>query len=872
MQKVTEVLSQAVKMSDQLDEIEKQLEELEQKSEVCFQKCQIQTASRLAREATRLAKSHSLAIPYMRGLFDQMRFGHGLLDPRPTREASVQLVLLLEDEEQARKIQPGLDEGHYQWLCSWMSTCAYDNLAEATATMVGSNSAGMHECINDGLQICRQTGKLECIKCFREYAADVYLAADDFEMVRHQCQTFLEYKPDGGDNKDRRWSGHQKLGKLLLLEGNYEQAIIELQRAMQLAAAEDVYLKLRSRAFVAVVLDEALILAGRPRFDWPELDQELPEAGEWLAFEMQRALADALALVVDGRIADGIALLTEWDRRLTELNCRKDWFEVRLRLIAAYLLNDDRKRAESLAKGLEASADESQDFLTLRRLTRLLDPSISPTPHAAVSDSARTQSVASQIEDSVGHETDDTEEESMTPLGETLVAYMQQIMEVGDDDEQRLQLLEVFLDHDASSLEAPYDAAYLVHLVQFLVRGTDDAQRVWPWAESIANHFSEEPLVVSVVATLANYFRTADSENFSFITKERLESWFRFSTSPKVTHAKNFARAGAFFLDEEEFGEAERCYARAFRLDRKDSSIVLPLAELYQHSDRTRDALGVLDLSLREGNEDAPVAWDAMMCAVQLELFDAVLTYNDKFLELGEPEVWTFYYRALALFHLGRYEESLAALAEERQLELPGDYHLMILQICNEFALQRDEESRASLEELLGVPLSSLDYLTLTQVARLLELLWNSVRNHRSEDDAQRLQLELLMLSTGLQLDEYFEESRLQREETDVYHFHLQLLQPLGQDWSDSLGCLQGQEHWEDYIAEWGVLAADEEQAIELVMEYQDRCYNLPATLLNIQVSDEDFVDCPGVVWQAVHWSQGDQPEEVDDDDFDLDE
>src|SRR6056297_1026842 len=147
-------------MTDEIQQIQQQLEELDQKSEECFQKCQIRSAIRIAKEATRLAKSHALATHYMRGLFDQMRFGHGTLEPAATREASVELVLLLEDEEQARRIEPNLDEGHYHWLCSWMSTCAYDNLAEATGMMSGFNSAGMHECINEGIQVCRQTGKL----------------------------------------------------------------------------------------------------------------------------------------------------------------------------------------------------------------------------------------------------------------------------------------------------------------------------------------------------------------------------------------------------------------------------------------------------------------------------------------------------------------------------------------------------------------------------------------------------------------------------------------------------------------------------------------------------------------------------------------
>ena len=50
------------------------------------------------------------------------------------------------------------------------------------------------------------------------------------------------------------------------------------------------------------------------------------------------------------------------------------WLDVRLRLIAAYRLEGDEKRAEALGRQLEAKAREARDWLTLRRLARLLDP------------------------------------------------------------------------------------------------------------------------------------------------------------------------------------------------------------------------------------------------------------------------------------------------------------------------------------------------------------------------------------------------------------------------------------------------------------------------------------------------------------------
>lgn len=862
-------------MSDDVTQIEQQLEELDRKSEEHFQKCEIRSAMRIAREATRLAKGHSLVIHYMRGLFDQMRFGHGLLDPQATREVSVELVLLLQDEEQARRIQPNLDEGHYQWLCSWMSTCAYDNLAEATGMMSGFNSTGMHACITDGIQVCRQTGKMECVKCFREYAADVYLAADDLDMVRHQCQSLLDYRKESGDNKDRRWSAHHKQGRISLLEGRAEVALEELEQALQLSQAEDVYLKLRSRLMVACALDEARLLAGQTRFDWSTVEEELPAGNEWPYWEMQRACADALAATLSGDWNAAIEILTEWDRRLTEQKCRKEWFEVRLRLIAAYLLNGNRKRAEALAKGLEATADESQDFLTLRRMQQLLASEGPVSPIAALNSPFSSSVEGLQAAEPRSEHVDDdevdavAEEESVTPLGEVLADYMQRIMQTQGDEVARMELLQTFLSHQPESVKDPQDAAYLVHLSQFIVRGTEDALQVWPWACGLLDAFPDDAITMSVVASMGHYFRVADPTAFASISMEQLENWFRLSTSSQVQHAKNFLRAATFYADEGNSGEAERCYSRAFRLNRTDASIVLPLADLYRLSDRPRDALAVLDLSLREGNQDQAVAWEAAMTAVQLEQYDTVLTYIDKFLELGDAQAWTHYYRAFAFFQLGRYEDSLTELQQDYAFDLPGDFHLTVLKLSNLIALDQQDQIPVVFETLLNMPLSAIDYLSLNQIVRLVGELWNTLQ-HWPQDHPLRLRLEMQMLQAGLLTDEYFETIRLAATEEKLVHlYHVQIHQPLDANWSTSVGCLPGQADWTDYECEWGVLATDEQQAVDFVLNYQSQCSVLPAEVIDVQTDEEQYRDRPGVVWQGLRWSQMDESDELSAEEFD---
>jgi len=877
-------------MSDDisLEQIDAELEALDERSEKNFVDCDLRTAMRTAKEATRTAKSHGLVLHYMRGLFDQMRFGHGLLDARTTREAAVELVMLLEDEEQARRIQPDFPEDHYYWMTSWMSSCAYDNLAEATATLSGYNSSGMHDCINDGLQVCRQTGKLECIKCFRDYASDVYLASDDFAMVRHQCQALIEYRGDDQDNKDRRWSGRQKLAWLHLLEGHPQKSIDELQLGLSVADAESVYIPRRAKLTLAVSMDESLILAGQPRFDWTEFEKEFRSQGEWLYFEFKQAELNALATLADGHIDDAIQQLTELDRQMTEVEGTKHWFEIRLRLIAAYLLNDNRSRAEALAKGLEAKATESQDYLTLHRLSHLMSTAhVSPVPTLNDLDvgpfagTASTDSVTtSSADDGTSHganpndsNTIDTkpndsnteEEDEVTPLGEVVAELMQNIMSPEQDDESRVAVLDQLVGYSPASIEHHKDAAYMVHLTRFVVQGSDDARRVWDWASGIRAHFVDSGIVQSVVAALGHYFQSADPTEFADIKTEDLEKWFRSSLQLDMNHARNYARAGDFFMAQGEAGEAERCFARAFRLDRTDGSAAQQLADLYRETERPRDAMAVLDLCLREGTDDPNVAWEAGMVAMQLEQYDSMLTYIERFLESGENLTWANYYRGVALLELGRFEEAIAAFDTERQEEIPGDIHLTAYHATALIELKRDDEAREQLQTLIGTPLRTIDYLSGNGLLRIFGRVWTALTSWPADDET-RTQFESKLLSCGLMPDDYFQPSRSETEIADVHFYRVRLKQTLPADWSESDACMPGEEEWKEYTVEWGVLEKSEEAAVSLAQDWQRRCCG-EAVLESVDRTEEVYQDAPGIVWQGMRWSD----DENEDDNMNID-
>lgn len=850
---------------DEFDDVGQQLEANGRRAEELFLQCKLRSALQVAKETTRQARAQQRIINYMLGLFDFMRFGHGLLNPQITRDAAVELVVLLQDEEQARRIQPDLDEAHYHWVCAWMSSCAYDNLAEATGTMSGFNSDGMQACISEGIQVCRQTGKTECIRCFREYAADVYLAGDDLAMVRHQCQTLLEVS-QADEDRDRRWSAAQRLGWLNALEGRLLQSEHDFESSLEFSRAEKVYLKNRATALVTADLLTIQMLQGRQVELHSPLFPEL-EAGEWPRLELEQAKLQALFHVQAAEFERAAEILTTWDRRLTEMKCLKEWFEVRLRLIAVMRLSDQESRAVSLGKGLEAKATEAQDYLTLRRWKRLMHPecAVSPVPLLGEPDAGpyrlggEQSAERSALQDSPPEDLElaDTAEEEViaedTPLTETLSNYMKRIMATQEDDGARHEILEELLSHEPEDIQDAGDAAYLVHLSRYVIQGREDAERIWPWADSIRRHFMEDATVVNVVAALGHYFRAADHELFDgLIPLEQLDKWFRLSLTMNPNHPRNHARAGAFFLDEELPGDAERAFSRAFRLDRTDGTVAHQLADLYRDTDRPRDALAVLDICLRKGSKDANVAWEAAMTALQLEQYDMLLTYLDRHRMLVEREqAWMHYYRGLALYRLGKFADSLRELDEELRFNPPGTLHLHAIRVCIHTAQGDLESAGEELRQLLDLQFSEVDYLSLHGLVRLAEALCDAVvgwpLNH-----PLRKRLVRRLLRAGLLADSFLEMLRAETPESNqVRFFRVQVRQPLDEDWENSEGCLAGQENWKDYLIDWGVLAEDEQDAVTRVLQLQNQCESAPAKMVQVEGPEETFRDRPGVLWQG---------------------
>ncbi len=906
-------------------EIDQQLQNLQEQAGDLIKPCKFASSSRLYGELRRKAKAEQRAYHYVMGTFFQMDQAQYLLDFQRMRERAVELIALLEDEERIRQIQADFPIEHYENLVYSMSSCAYENLAEATGQLEGYNSQGMHACIADGIQICRRTGKLGCIGCFREYACDVYLAADDPEIAMHQCRQVTEYDGAWSDRGDRRWVASGKAAWLDALHGRFEQAIDNYTRALEFAQSELVSLKTEARLRTLLQLDSVLITVGRqPLLEQDPVYAEMPSAEECPIFAHTFDLNQALSAVRDQNWDHAADILTRWDQRLQKCGGTHLWFETRLRLTALKRLSGQHKQAESLAKQLEQKARQANDWLTLRRLDVLMaashpsplavlnEPAVEATstadrllPNAGhdipqqtaqtADDTLVTNEVSEQMSDNASDEGPDRttdmaddqatkpaavekhpggKDASATPLGEFLAEIRERMNDLMADptEEKYREIRSDVLAVDPSMATHFDDAAGLLHIMGWLVGSAEDGEDIWQWANAIAAPHRDQGLVLSVLGALGDSLRNSPNDQMAEkITAERTEQLLRKSLELDGNRPRNHMRAGDHFLRENNQGEAERCFARAFRLDRTLPDVVERLSDLYTETDRPRDALHVLDLSLREGATEPRVAFNAAMLAFRLNQYDSTLTYLDRFEALGGTNrAWACYYRAVCHFELQQFEEALMFLDLAEEAAEGTGWHLEAMRAAVLLQTDRAESAKSHVQYVLEMPFSEIDFLSATGLSSLLERLLRIAAGSAKDETLQR-KIETRLLRSGLMPDWWFQQHRDKAKEIEgVRLYRCLLYQPLDEQWKSDPDRLESEADWSAYGSEWGVLAESEDDAVAEALRWQARCHHLEAHIEETLVSNDSYTDAPGIVWQSAHFPISDDDPLLDDDD-DLD-
>ncbi len=886
-------------MSDsEFEDIDEKLQELNQEVSDLSERCHYRTMLRVANEAKRLARVEQRLMPYMTASFHVMNDSRNILQPAVGRDVAIELITLLESEDRARQFQPNLPEDEYQRTKWWLTACSYDNLAVNTAESNGYNSDGMHQCITDGIQVCRRTGKMQCISCFREYATDVYIAADDLDMALHHARVGINNKDPGPH--DRRHVGAKDSMRILMVNGQLEAALEMLDLSWKLsevyhspyAGRLDTYLRAVELCHLAGcpekldALPKLLSFEEGEVYDGPD-DAVIiePPRDEFPAHFLDHDLAYAFVENCRGDHDAAIAMIQPWDVLLREQKCTTKWFEVRLRLVAIARLTGKMPRAQALARPLQEAAQQARDWVTLRRLERILDESIPVTPLALcgpvtigpfadkttvppanpiAEDVASVEKVSEEQE--AGEEADAAE----TPLGEAIQAFYGRMVQSGGEPAVLAVILNDILAVPPDTVTHVEDAGKLMHVVRFVNIDESRAAETWHWSEVLTKRFPQNAAILSMQAALGNHLRgVSDGELDELITTARLGKQFRESLDLDTNSSDNFARAGSYYLEEEDYGEAERCLARGFRLNRSSGHLALRLSEVYTRTDRPRDAVAVLDMALREGCDDPDVAWEAAMNAIHTEQYEATLTYLDRYDALLPAQPWSHYYRASALLELHRPAESLAALVLEMQFNPDLTYHVLVLRTSALAALKEIDAFRKELGDVLAIPLSEVTYLTANGLQKMFIRLWQSTRECVGQDDPSLVQLETRLLESGLAPNELFAVYRQPVTEEDSQHkvnfYRCVIRQPLDERWRSFGGQLAGEEDWTAYDIPWGVLAHDEAEAGQLAMQWQQRCFPLAAELLGIEEEGTDYTDAAGVVWQG--YREGIQPDSGDEDD-----
>lgn len=850
-------------MTDSPDDVRERLAALDAQHDDLNNRGHMRSALRVSQEMARLAREHGLVIPYLHARFKEMNRAHSVLEPELGCAVAVELVALLESEDRARQIEPALPEADYALTVGWLLSCAYDNLAEHTAQQQGYNSPGMQACISAGIEICRRTGKLECVNCFRTYAALVYRSADDLDMALHSARQVSGMAADAPGSY-RRWSGAREEAWLLLLQGHLEAAAEVAHRSLELAAAY--HNPGRARRGSVLLIRSIGLLAGTESSDPSGAPTRDVPAGEDADLDLTWDLHDALAATCRGDHEAAERLLIHWDQRLQKQRCLHEWFEVRLRLVALCRLVGNERRARSLAAPLEERAREACDWLTLRRLDRTLDLAVPLVPVPLLADlragpfggQPRDESSRSPARGGSGNAgppdpvrpNGDAVNES--PLAAEMSEFAARLGEAGNDQEAVREVATEMLALVPPGVGHPFDAGWLLHLMQFALDSGLNLDVVWRWAREVAEPFPQDARVLNTLATLAAALSDCDNAPADLPTTEQIESLFRQSLDLDPGLPRNFARAGAFYLQHERLDDAERCLSRAFRLDRTSGPVVAQLAELYERSDRPRDGLAVLDLALREGCDEPQIAWQAAMLAYETSQFEALLTYLDRFESQRPGEGVTNYYRALAFLELNDPDRASAALEQEGRLNPQQPLPVAILKVCISGARDDLASLESQLEEMLEFRLIEASYLSFAGFSSLFHRLWGAVRKLDAQRPVWSRAVEL-MLESGLAPEQLFADLGPKGDPRDgVSLYRCLIWQPLDSRWARSRGCLPGQDEWAFYTSVWGVLAQDEEEARRLTLAWQGRCASLPAEIRDVEVADQNFTEVPRVVWQGM--------------------
>ena len=905
----------AKKNKAKLDSVEKELSGINDAAGDLMESAFCASAYKLYGELRSRARSEGHLGFYVFGTFFQMTLSQRLLQFETVRERAVELIAIFENEEQARKIEPSLDLDQYENMIYSMGACAYEVLAEATGALDGYNSEGMQECLTGGIEVCHRIGKLSCIQCFREYACDTHTAADDYELARYHCKQVLSQDREFPERGDRRWLAMLRLATMDIFEGQHDSARSKLDQAKELAQLPSV--NDTAGAQVAATFERHTLDLIEKR----ETDEQtimilngLPPRGECPEYDLDVDFLTSIGHVMQQEWNEAEKLLLAWNKTLKQNKAITKWLEAGIRLTALYRLRGDMAKAKRLSVQFEEAATKANDWQSIRRLHQILDESIEITPLGTVVRNTRSPTGSQQPEpSSVATDmdvkpTDTVEAKVPTPLGTWMDDFTERMHAAGKeaeiDSKERVDVApfrQELFDRNIKDFVHPEDIGRALYLMNFLVTPDSDRAMVWKWANTLVSSHQEVAYLISLLARLGMTISMLDrlSAELDFdatrnalddvndlddldsfddllahernlpptsISNDRLEQLVRKSLQMDATGVNNNFRAAEIFEYIGNAGEAERCYARAFKLDRTRDDAVLALARIYSETDRLQDALYVLDLCIRDGGDSGELLFEAALKAHALTQHELQVSFLQKLHQRHSPGPWTNYYLSSGLLELKRPLEATEAIDREVAMFQSTGLHIDSVRAAAYAQLGQSQEAANEIKLALSRPLSKISDLTLSGISGAFERLITAAKMCPNERSLQ-LQVEHKMLVAGIATESYFEQLRANEKPCDLYLYQCYVSQPLDAAWADSEGCLPDQSEWQTYIAQWGVLARDSDEAEDVALQWQAKCYPLEGTLVDIDGSNEPLHDRPGIAFQGPRYPENEFEEDEDDDD-----
>lgn len=804
---------------------------------------------------------------YTSFLFESMRRGHTALEPEVERDTAIEMISLLESEEAARRIQPDLDLEAYEGARYWYSSCAYDRLASSTMSMQGSNSEGMFGAIEAGVDVCHRTGKTRCIVCFRENGVDTSIAADDLELALNQA-LWLAHRDQKDVQHDRRVHGWRRVALVKLLEGDPRTSLRALEPAWD--AAAEYHSPDDARLGIHRSYETAAIMLGEPELyeAWSK-DHPRPEApprGECASDDVDDDRVAALRAAARSDWDEVEKLLTPW---LAELDKRKHlvaWFEVARQLFASRVTAGSPD-ADSLAQDMLKRARPAREWFVERMVRIYRHPEFTPNPLGTAmpmlegpwKDKNASEPAAAETPPGQPGQQAETPPKESAPAEDDRGAWQRRVddwLEKLRESEEPAPLLdEIEKELIAAGVAdlSQQDAAAWLQAGTWLAREGRAASELWRRANSLRRRFSDDATVLSRAADIGDLLRLCEADIDVRPATEELDPIYRAALALDPNNAGAHYSAGRFYEDSGNFSEAERCFARAFRLDRSAAAPALAVARIYRGTDRPRDALEALDVAIRHGCGGARVFWEAMVDAFELGLWERCISYGGALAEGAPDASGVRYYLAISNLRLEKWQEAIGLIDKEAELEPGAKLQVHVVHARALAGQAKKAEAKAELQAALAIPLPEIDYMAPRGLVAMHDLMLETARE--LGDDQLQTAIVRRARRAGLMNNDYYEEYRMREDNLDrdpLFLFEVFIRQPLPDNHAENPNTPQWEAEWGSYLVRWLVLAESEQQAIQFAMEQQQQAAELEPELDRVGQIEGQYATKPGVVEESV--------------------